>query len=420
MWDLDKWQEIINSLRKQKLRTFLTAFGVFWGIFMLVILLGFGSGFGYKIQTTFGDAKNFVALWSANVTQLPYQGMGKGRRITLRDSDVDAIRQQLSDVKLVDGRNLLGGWGSAHYVVHAQASGSFGVVGSHQGWEALEFIRLNRGRFINHLDEIDKRKVAVIGTRVQEVLFAKDEDPIGKSISIQGVNFMVVGIYHSTDTGDNGQNANTQIYLPNASLRRAFNQMDAVNFIFVQPRPGVAAATLERQLVALLSERHRVAPEDLGVFSSFNMEEIYQQNMNLVSGIVGFSWLVAIGTIIAGVIGVSNIMLVVVKERTREIGVRKAMGATPLAISLMILQESLALTLVAGYAGLVVGVLLLELIKTLLLHLGLGEGMFASPYIDITTALAALLVLVLCGTFAALAPAFKAAAVNPIAALQDE
>ena len=420
MIDLDKWQEILSSLRKQKLRTGLTAFGVFWGIFMLVILLGFGGGFGYKIKSAFGDAKNFVVLWSSNVTQLPYQGMGKGRHIDLKDADVEAIHKQLADINMVDGRNILGNWGSAQYIVHNKASGSFSVIGSHQGWEPLEFIRVFSGRFVNRLDEADKRKVAVIGTRVQEVLFKKDEDPIGKSINIQGVNFMVVGIYRSTEPGDNGENSNTQIYIPNTTLRRAFNQTEAVNFILFTPRPGVSSMLVEKQVKQLLNERHKVNPEDVGVFGSFNMEDIYHQNMNLVGGIVGFSWLVAIGTIIAGVIGVGNIMLVVVKERTREIGLRKAMGATPLNISLMIMQESLALTLVAGYAGLVAGVLLLEAIKLLLAKIGVGESMFASPFIDIGTALMALLVLVVTGALASLLPAIKAASVSPISALQDE
>lgn len=420
MIDVDKWQEILNSLRKQKLRTGLTAFGVFWGIFMLVILLGFGTGFGLKIESAFGDAKNVALFWPNNATQLPYMGLSKGRRVVFTPDDVSAIRQHIASVKMVDGKNNLGGWGTAQYVVYGKESGSFSVNGTHTGWEPLEFIRLIEGRYVNALDEQDVRKVAVIGTRVKEVLFKHGENPIGQAINIHGVYFQVIGIYKSTDPGDGAQQANAGIYIPNQTLRRAFNQMDSYQFIFFQPKEGYSGKAVEDEVKKLLYERKKIHPDDKGVLGGFNMEENYQQNKNLVAGIIGFSWMVAIGTIIAGVIGVGNIMLIVVKERTREIGLRKAMGATPANISMMILHESLVITLVAGYGGLAAGVMLLEGIKALLIKMGQGEGMFASPFIDINTALCALLVLVATGALAALLPAIKAASVNPITALQDE
>lgn len=420
MMDWDKWQEIFNSLRKQKLRTGLTAFGVFWGIFMLVILLGFGGGFGYKIESIFGDAKQVVLLWPSNNTQWEYQGFGKGRNIKFTEADVDAIRQKIRSVQLVDGKNNLGNWGAAQYTVYQQKSGSFAVMGSHPGWEPFEFIKLVRGRYINPLDEQEKRKVAVIGTRVQELLFAADEDPLGKSLTINGVRFTVIGISQSTEPGEGGQQNNARIFLPNQTLRHAFNQLDGFQMIYASPKPGYSAFVMEREIKQLLHQRHHIHPEDVGVIGGFNMQQNYEQNRALVDGIVGFSWMVAIGTIIAGVIGVGNIMLVVVKERTREIGLRKALGATPTSISLMIMQEALVITLLAGYAGLAAGVLLLEAIRSLLVKLGQGDGVFASPFIDIHTALLALLVLVVTGVLAALLPARKAAAVDPILALQDE
>ncbi len=420
MFDWDKWQEIISSLGRQKLRTGLTAFGVFWGIFMLVILLGFGTGFGSKIEGIFGDAKSVVIFWPSNTTQLEYQGLGKGRAIKFTPEDVAAIRQSVRGVKLVDGKNNLGNFGAAQYIVYGGESGSFSVAGTHPGWEPFEFIKLIEGRYINRFDESEKRKVAVIGTRVQEVLFKNKRQPLGESIEIGGLKFKVVGIYQTNEPGDAGQQANGRIYLPNETLRQAFNQMDAFQMLFFSPKPGVNAYDLEREVKQLLYERKRIHPEDTGVIGSFNMQQNYEQNRGLVTGIIGFSWLVAIGTILAGVIGVGNIMLVVVKERTREIGLRKALGATPAAISWMILQESLALTLLAGYSGLVAGVLVLELIKILLVKIGVGESIFASPFIDIGTALYALMVLVLTGALAALLPARKAAGVDPIVALQDE
>jgi len=419
MFDWDKWQEIIISLRKQKLRTGLTAFGVFWGIFMLVILLGFGTGFGTKIENIFGDAKSVILFWPSNSTQLEFKGLGKGRTIKFTPEDVAAIRQSIPGVQLVDGKNNLGSWGAAQYIVYGKESGSFSVAGTHAGWEPFEFIKLIEGRYINPLDEKEKRKIAVIGTRVKEVLFKSGINPIGESIDIGGVKFKVVGIYKSNEP-DGSQQANSRIFLPNETLRQAFNQMDSFQVLFFSPKPGVSAFDLERDVKKLLYERKKIHPDDSGVIGGFNMEQNYQQNRGLVMGILGFSWMVAIGTIIAGVIGVGNIMLVVVKERTREIGLRKAMGATPTNISLMIIHESLIITLIAGYAGLAAGVFLLEGIRTLLAKMGQGEGMFSAPYIDIKIALMALAVLVITGVLAALLPAIKAASVNPITALQDE
>jgi putative ABC transport system permease protein len=419
MFDWDKWQEILNSLHKQKLRTGLTAFGVFWGIFMLVILLGFGTGFGTKIENIFGDAKSVVIFWPSNTTQLAFEGLGKGRAIKFTQEDVEAIRQSIPSVNLVDGKNNLGNFGAAQYIVYGKESGSFSVSGTHAGWESFEFIKLIEGRYINALDEKEKRKIAVIGTRVKDVLFKSGVNPIGESIDIGGVKFKVIGIYKSNEPDNSGQ-ANGKIFLPNETLRQAFNQLDSFQVIFFSPKPGFSAFDMERDVKKLLYERKKIHPDDTGVIGGFNMEQNYEMNRGLVTGILGFSWMVAIGTIIAGVIGVGNIMLVVVKERTREIGLRKALGATPANISLMIIHESLVITLIAGYAGLAAGVLLLEGIRALLIKLGQGEGMFASPYIDINIAVMALAVLVVTGVLAALLPALKAASVNPITALQDE
>jgi putative ABC transport system permease protein len=415
--DVDKWQEIFNTLKKQKLRTGLTAFGVFWGIFMLVILLGFGSGYGIKVEALFGDRKNVVFLWSSNKTQLPYQGLGKGRTIVLTQADIDAVKQKIPGVKLIDGENDLN---TAQYVVHNKDSGSFYVSGTHAGWDSLRTNRIVEGRSINLFDEQEYRKVALIGTRVRDVLFKNDKGPIGKSINIQGVHFQVIGVYRATEPDVGDPNQSNSIYLPNSSLRKAFNQMDRLTYFWIQPQPGIKAEHIEKEVKKIIYARQKIDPKDVGVLRTYNLEQEYLQQKNLVTGILGFSWLVAIGTLIAGVLGVGNIMLVIVKERTREIGLRKALGATPSAISVMILQESLVITGLAGYAGLVVGVGVLELTKAILIKLGKSEGMFASPFIDIGTAVLAMGVLILAGAFASVLPAFKAASVNPIDALQNE
>lgn len=416
MIDTDKWQEIIVSLKKQKLRTGLTAFGVFWGIFMLVVLLGFGTGFGIKMQNSYGDGKNIQYLWAANSTQLAYKGFGKNRQIIFTAEDVNAIKQYFPQLQLINGKNQLG----AVYISRAKSSGSFNVEGSYAGWSAVEFLRVIDGRYINKNDDDNYRKVAVIGSRTKEMLFPDGTNPIGKVIDIKGVNFVIVGVYEVTYEDDNNQQLNTNIYIPNNTLRQAFNQSAAFNYLLYQPHLLIRGEEINKKIQEFVKERKNIHPDDKGVLGGYSMEEEYERQQSLVTGIIGFSWLVAIGTIIAGVIGVGNIMLVVVKERTREIGLRKALGATPTKISLMIMQESLVITLVAGYSGLVAGVFTLELVKALLLKLGQGTGMFSSPYIDIGTAFTALCLLVFCGVAAAVLPAMKAAAVNPIIALQDE
>jgi putative ABC transport system permease protein len=415
--DWDKWQEILTSLKKQKLRTGLTAFGVFWGIFMLVILLGFGQGYSSKVDALYGDRKNVVFLWSSNATQMAYKGLGKGRNIEINQDDINWAKQKVRGIHLIEGQNYLRG---SQYVTHAKASGSFYVIGSHQGWEGLQTNRVIEGRYVNSLDEKEFRKVAVIGTRVRDILFKNASSVVGQLIVIQGINFKIVGVYESTEPDNGDTNQSISIYIPNESLRKTFNQMDRFRELWIQPEPGYKTKDLEKAIKQAIYERQKIHPDDLGVLQTYNNEAEYLQEKNLVEGVVAFSWIVAIGTIIAGVIGVGNIMLVVVKERTREIGLRKALGATPTNIRLMIVHESLVITLVAGYTGLVSGVLLLEGITKLLISNGKGAGMFSTPYIDIFTAFVALGVLVLAGVGASLLPAIKAAGVNPIVALQEE
>ena len=415
--DWDKWQEIIISLKKQKLRTGLTAFGVFWGIFMLVILLGFGKGYSVKVDALFGERKNVVFLWSSNSTQMAYKGLGKGRSILLNEDDIAWAKQQVEGIKLIEGQNFLRG---PQYVTHEKANGSFTVMGTHNGWAALQTNRVVEGRYVNSLDEKEFRKVAVIGTRVRDILFKGRGSPLGEKIVIQGVSFQIVGVYESTEPDSGDPYQSISINIPNETLRKTFNQLDRFRQLWIQPKVGFKTEDLEREIKKVIYDRQKIHPDDEGVLQTYNSEAEYLQDKNLVEGILIFSWVVAIGTIIAGVIGVGNIMLVVVKERTREIGLRKALGATPANISWMILQESLLITLVAGYTGLVTGVLVLELVKKVLIDMGKGEGMFASPYIDIGTALIAFLVLVFSGAMASLLPALKASLVNPIVALQDE
>lgn len=419
-FDIEKWQEIFRTLGQHKLRTALTAFGVFWGIFMLTVLLGAGKGLENGVNEGFPRISNVIFIWPQGATQLPYQGMPVGRRITLEPGDVDAIAKNVSSVSMIKGQNSVGVWGgSAPYTVYKSKNGAFSVQGGFAGTEDISGLRIIEGRSINAFDEQQRRKVALIGQRVKDQLFVAGERALGSDITINGISFTVIGVFESLQQG-NEQQEEERIYLPNDTLRYAFNQVGWVGSFVVVPKPGLHARVAEEDVKEYLAQRKKVSPADRGVFGSFNLQNEYDKVQGLFFGINIFSWIVAVGTIFAGAVGVGNIMLIVVKERTREIGLRKALGATPASIVAMIMHESLFITAVAGYSGLVVGALSLEAVAKVLEASGGKTGFFSRPEVDFQTAIVALAVLVAAGVLASLLPAAKAAAVNPIMALQDE
>jgi putative ABC transport system permease protein len=420
MIDIEKWREILGTLRRHKLRTGLTAFGVFWGIFMLTVLLGAGKGLENGVNEGFPRVTNTVFIWSQGATQIPYQGMPIGRQVTLRPGDVDAIARNVASVGFITAQNSVGIWGgSAPYVVRNSKNGAFSIQGGFAGVEDFNSLRIVQGRSLNGLDERQRRKVALIGQRVRDQLFAKDENPLGEDLTINGITFQVIGVFVSLQNG-NQQQEEQRIYLPNDTLRYSFNQTGTVGSFVVVPKPGLQSSQAESDVKSYLAQINKVSPDDKGVFGSFNLQQEHDKVQGLFTGIKFFSWMVAIGTIFAGAVGVGNIMLIVVKERTREIGLRKALGATPASIVAMIIQESLFITVVAGYSGLFMGALLIESMAKMLEAGGGRAGFFGRPEVEFETAIIAMVVLVISGLLASLMPAAKAAGVNPIVALQDE
>ena len=418
--DTEKWQEIFKTLGQHKLRTSLTAFGVFWGIFMLTVLLGAGKGLENGVIEGFPRVTNSVYIWIQGTTQVPYQGLPIGRQIRLEAADVKAIQDNVPSVSFIRGQNSVGIWdGTPPYTKYKDKNGTFYVQGTHAGMTNINSMRIIEGRSINETDDNERRKVAIIGTRVKTQLFDEGVNPLGENITISGISFTVIGVFKSLADG-NQQQEEEKIYIPNDTLRYAFNQVGWVGSFVVIPQPGLHARIAEQDVKKYLAEIKKVSPDDVGVFGSFNLQNEFDKIQGLFTGIEVFSWMVAIGTIMAGAIGVGNIMLIVVKERTREIGLRKALGATPTSIVAMIVPESIFITAIAGYMGLVVGVFLLEGVSNVLEASGGGSGMFRRPEVDFGTAISALVVLVISGFLASLMPAAKAAAVNPIVALQDE
>ena len=415
MIDIDKWHEIYLTFTRHKLRTVLTAFGVFWGIFMLVALLGAGKGLQNGVNRMFDRHENVVYVWPGR-TSLPYAGLPPKRWIQYDEDDLKAIVNNIKDLGAIAPHNSL----NSALVTRGEKNESFEIEGEYPVYLQMMPFDISSGRFINDLDIKDRRKVAVIGEGVQKILFKKKESPIDKYIEIRGVPYKIVGTFVSRRPADDAERDEESIIVPNTTLRYSMSEATRFNRFMFIPKPGVRSDVVEDAVRKLLKERHKVHPDDKAAVTGFNLQDRFEDVQGLHRGIRIFSWLVAIGTIFAGAIGVGNIMLIVVKERTREIGIRKALGAQPKDIISMIVQESVVITAVSGYFGLVVGVALLELINAALSKLGSDSKFFTNPEINFTTAFAAVCVLILAGLLASLMPAARAAKIDPIVALQEE
>jgi putative ABC transport system permease protein len=417
MFDSDRWLEIYSSLKKNKLRTFLTAFGVFWGIFMLIIMLGSGKGLENGVIGKFGgSATNSVFIWTQR-TSLPYAGLPKGRNFNMKNEDMIAIERSVNELEHISPRNQLRGYGTGNNVTHQNTSGNFTVMGDYPQIMEINPMEILQGRFLNHFDIEQERKVAVISTRVQEVLFG-DKDPINENIKINGVYFKVVGIWKSKKKGNQAERDGQTLFIPFTTFQKAFNYGNIVGWLAATAKPNSNAVLVENKIKTILKTRHKVAPEDDRAFGSFNAQKEFEKLNGLFGGIAMLIWVVGTGTLIAGIIGVSNIMLIVVKERTKEIGIRRAIGATPASIIGQIMLEAITLTSLAGYFGLIFGVALTEILSNAIGD-G-GDGMFVNPTIDLRIAITALLILIVAGAFAGLIPARKAIKIKPIDALRAE
>ncbi len=383
---------------------------------MLVVLLGAGNGFENGVVGSFDIAKNTVFVWSQR-TSIAYKGLKPGRFVQFTNDDVDAIRRTIPEVAILAPRNFLPG----NYTVNRKTKNSaFSVYGEYPDYTGVKPVIITEGRFINNLDIRDRRKVAVIGTKVRKVLFGEDENPIGQYISIKGVYFMVVGMFKGRGSAEDTREDAQTVFIPSTTLQQTFNQYNKVAFFAMVPEPGVPAAQIETKVKELLAKRHSISPEDKRALGSANVEEEFKRVQGLFTGIRGFSWVVSIGTIIAGIIGVGNIMLIVVKERTKEIGIRKALGATPMSIVSLIIQESIVITSAAGYFGLMAGTGLIAGVDYLLKKFEAEGEFFANPEVNLTIAVTAVSLLVIMGALAGLIPATKAARVDPVIALRDE
>ncbi|MCA1750751.1 MAG: ABC transporter permease [Flavobacteriales bacterium] len=417
MFDKDVWIEIFQVLGKNPLRTAATAFGVMWGIMMLVLMMGAGNGLENGVKSNFNRVTNCLFVWT-QTTSKPYAGFRQGRSFNLRSSDVDYLRVNIPEIDIISPRNSLGGYRESNNVTRGTLTGVYKIYGDTPDYIRIEPRPIETGRFLNWGDLAENRKVCIIGTRVFKELFAKDEDPIGKYIVIQGVNFMVAGVYRSTLQGEAADEETKNIFIPFTTFQKAFNRGDVVGWLSVTGKENVTAEALEEKILGQLKVRHKIHPDDNRAFGHYNSGESFRQMQMTFDGIRALSWFVGVLTLLAGIIGVSNIMLVIIKERTKEIGVRKALGATPVGIVSQILLESLFLSCIAGFVGVIFGVWLLEGVNMALA--GTEGGNFKNPGVNFDVVFAALLILIVGGTLAGLIPAVRAVGISPVEALRDE
>ena len=414
MFNIERWQEIFEAISKNRLRTFLTGISVASGIFILVILLGAGKGLQNGIEKQFErDAAGIIEVWSGTTTK-EYKGLNPGRQIQFRNSDYTQSVQKFGD-KLDSRASTYNFWGAPFS--YGKESGSYQYRGVDPDYSIIENLTVVKGRYVNSKDLDNNEKVAVIGMKIKTDLF-KDKEALGEEIMINKINFKVVGIF--TDPG--GEREEARAYLPKTTVQRTFGGGDKIsNMFFTLTKTDnydealAQSKKFTQDLKDLLKSKNVVAPNDDGGIGAYNSVEDAKQFYDLNLYIRLFFWWVGICTIIAGVVGVSNIMLIVVKERTKEIGIRKALGASPVSIIGMILHESIFITTIAGFSGLLASLLLLEFVGPMV-----ESEYFRNPEVDFSVALTTLVLLVFAGALAGFFPAYRAAKIKPIVALRDE
>ncbi len=422
MFDLDKWQEIFFTIKQNKLRTFLTAFGVFWGIFMLVFMLGAGSGLENGVKQEFaGFASNALFVWSRKTT-VPYNGLQAGRRFQYTLENVKALQKKVKEIEIVSPRIEVGTVPMSYGTKYA----SYSMRG-----ETPELTKINAkvivaGRFLNQIDIDEKRKVAVLGQSVAKELFGTEtvennpKEIVGKYFKARNVFFQIIGITKEVRSGNRAAEEEEAIFIPITTAQQIFNMGNKIDWFICTIDPKADAIEIEKEVKLTLGSYHSVSPEDFSAIGSWNTSKEFQKFDTIFIAIRGFIWFVGIFTLLAGIIGVGNIMIITVKERTREIGVRKALGATPSSIISLILQEAVFLTALPGYIGLVTGTAVVFIVNTLLKSMKAENQFFSNPLIQWEVAVGALVLLIISGTIAGLIPAILAARVNPIEALRDE
>ncbi|MDP4704252.1 MAG: ABC transporter permease [Polaribacter sp.] len=411
IFDSDSWQEIYGSIRKNKVRTGITIIGVLWGIFLLVVLLGAARGMENGFKKLFGDfATNSVFVWTQS-TDTPFKGFQEGRRFRLKEADIEVLKREFEgEIKLLAPRNQ-----TNNLITHDFKSGNFQVCGDYPVLDQIQKKKLIYGRFINENDMLTTAKVTVISEDMYIQLFDKGTYPIGAYIKINNINYKVVGIYERSNNIDlDGDSA----YIPFSTFKKVYNTANNIDWMVITAEEGINIEQMEKDVILTLKNLHNVHPEDKRAFGSFNLGTQISKLTGFLTGMQFLTWFVGIATLIAGVFAIGNILLITVKERTKEIGIRRAIGATPRSIRQQIILESVFLTTIAGMLGIIFGSAVLFLIDT-----AFGQGPDAAlvnPTVNIPIIIIAFATLVVLGTLIGLIPAHMATIVKPIEALREE
>ena len=421
MFSRDRWDEIIEALTANWFRTLLTAFGVLWGIFILVILLAAGKGLENGVKQGFsGMATNSMFMWSQTVSK-PYKGLPKGRNYNFKLGDVQAIKQTVTGLEIVSPRNQLGGFGGANNVVRGLNSGAYNVYGDYPEIIRQQPMDITSGRFINYSDIKDNRKVAVIGEGVRAGLYDINEEALGTYIKINGVSFMVIGTYKKKGSGGgNVEEMQKEIFVPFTAFSQAFNMGNVVGWMAITADDDHSITNLKNSVFDVIKSRHSIAPDDDRAVGNFDLYEEYSRINGLFIALRLVAYFVGTLVLLSGIIGISNIMLIVVKERTNEIGIRRALGASPWNIRGQILLESIFLTIISGMAGIILSTFVIFIINMILDGMDTSEMMFINPSVNIGVVLIALAILVISGLLAGLIPAQNAIKIKPVDALRTE
>ncbi|MGI6224179.1 MAG: ABC transporter permease [Prevotella sp.] len=411
--DLDTYKEILDTLTRNKGRTFLTGFGVFWGIFMLVGLMGGGAGLQEMLSNNFeGFATNSAMVWAQNTTK-PYHGFRKGRVWNMTTKDVERLQENVPELDVVTPITFQGGTSA----VFGDKEAPCGVKGVRDDYAKVEEPQLLYGRYINAMDQIQRRKVCVLGKKIYSTLFPGGGNPCGQMVRLDSTYYQIVGVDASAGNMNIGSRAEETVYLPLSLMQQAYNMGDAVALIAMTAQPGVKMSSISQQIREVIARAHDVDPTDEQGVMVFNTEVMFGMVDSLFRGVNFLVWLVGIGTLLAGAIGVSNIMMVTVRERTTEIGIRRAIGATPRNILGQIISESILLTTVAGMSGILFAVFILQMLQLA----NTSNGIVTAHYqIGFWTALGAVALLSVLGIFAGLAPALRAMSIKPVDAMRDE
>lgn len=419
MFDLDKWQEIWLTITRNKLRSTMTAFGVFWGILMLTILLGAGAGLENGMMSNIeGFATNSCFIY-AEQTSVNYKGFKKGRSWNIHNSDIQVIRENVPEIKYL--APMLFGGSSENNTVRGEKAGTFNTRGCYPDYAKIEEQKCLYGRYINDVDIEENRKVCYIGKSVYEALFDPGENPLGKVIKSNGIYYRVIGVGTGLTNVQIGGRSDEMVVLPFTTMQRAYNQGDVVHFMAATAKDEIDASFIETEIKSILKSRNNISPDDKTAVGGFNIAEQFKMFSYMFLGIKILIWIVGTGTLLAGAIGVSNIMLVSVRERTKEIGIRRALGARPRDIIGQIINESLVLTSIAGFAGLSLGVGFLSFFDNIINNMPAESGVFIKNIvIRFDIALSASFILVTLGLLAGLLPANRAMKIKPIEALSEE